>query len=387
MLLSSSFTSNSEGLWRYWRLPYGKPRYRREIALILLSTLCALLLIDAAVGLVFRPSADPRHPLSRLQGYFDYGRSLEGKLRRMVGPVPGGEAPIVHAGWIEPDCTVASEVRPGKLGIDIYGMSFSNHIADAMERVDHGLSFTHFGGPAAPANHSYACFIRREEAGVPRSPVQILGVLASSLPRLLTLSGLTTSFEAPMPFTYPRYTLEGQELVAHWPSVRTEADLRSALDDPGKWRAFLDELATSDFFYEPALVHAGLSDNSVTLRMVRRALAQRMFRERMAALRVSEGFAGAEDVPLVLNALLLDFAKRTRAAGERPLVILIEDAGFGGTLSRFSAPVMKANNIDYFLTSSVASPDDTGNFQADGHFIPKRDVQFAHRVLKILGRE
>ena len=77
-----------------------------------------------------------------------------------------------------------------------------------------------FGGPAAPANHSYACFVRRVEAKRDRAPIQILAMLASSIPRMETISGLTTSFEGPEPFTYPRYSLAPDgRLVGYSPSI------------------------------------------------------------------------------------------------------------------------------------------------------------------------
>ena len=170
-------------------------------------TIGALILFDAVVGLAFRQPSDPRQTSSSLQTYFDYGRSIEGKLRRLVGSTPEQDAPIVEAGWLASDCDIATPPPPGKLAFDIYGMSHSAQIAEQMLRLDSGLAGHSFGGPAAPASHSYACFVRRVEAKRDRAPIQILGILASQIPRMETISGLTTSFEGPMPFTYPRYSL------------------------------------------------------------------------------------------------------------------------------------------------------------------------------------
>ena len=80
--------------------------------------------MDAAVGFAFRPPSDPRRAPSSLQRYFDYGRSIEGKLRREVGSTPEQDAAIVKAGWLN-DCDIATSTPPGKLAFDIYGMSFS----------------------------------------------------------------------------------------------------------------------------------------------------------------------------------------------------------------------------------------------------------------------
>ncbi len=207
MLPSSSYTFSSE-LSRPGR-QYGHARLRRRVLVGLFWTIAGLVVIDIAVGLVFRMPVDARTEASSLQNYFNYGRSIEGKLRFLVGKTPAEDAPIVKSGWLSPDCDLDKSFPPGKLGFDIYGMSFSGYIADEMTRLAPELASRSFGGPAAPPNHSYACFLRRFEAKRAFAPVQILGVLASSVRRMKTITGLTTSFEGPMPFSYPRYSLSG----------------------------------------------------------------------------------------------------------------------------------------------------------------------------------
>ena len=99
---------------------------------------------------------------------------------------------------------------------------------------------------------------------------------------------------------------------------------------------FLDELATHDCFYAPRVFQADIFDHSVLARMIRRAWGQRVLRARTAALRAADGFSGAPDIAPVLRAMLIDFANKARAAGERPIVILIEDRGYGGDTFRNS---------------------------------------------------
>lgn len=388
MLPFSSSIFNSDTLWRRRPAPLGHAWLRRRILSILLWTLGAVFLLDIVTGLLFRPPTDPRRPLTSLQAYFEYGRTLEGKLRRIVGVTPSEDAAIVHAGWIERECDIASATPSGKLGIDIYGSSFSNHIADHMERLDSGIVIRRFAGPGAPPSHSYACITRRDEAKQDLAAIQILSILGSSLPRMQTLGGLTTSFEAPQPFTYPRYKSNPDgHLVANWPSIRTQEDLRATLADPNKWRDFLTELAAGDDFYGEALVRSGLSDYSVIARMIRRAWAQRLLRNHTDALRATDGFSGAPEMPRILRTMLFDFAGRARAAGARPIVILIEDRGYGGVLSATIVPTLKANDIEFVITSTLASPYDPSNFVSDGHFTPSVDAKFAREVLKLLGRE
>jgi hypothetical protein len=385
MLRSSLSTSNSElGPCKRLRV---HARLRRRILDTVLWTIGALIFIDVGVGFAFRLPSDPLRAPSSLQAYFDYGRSIEGKLRREVGSTPEKDAAIVKAGWIANECGITTPTSAGKLTFDIYGMSFSNQIADQMIRADPNLASQGFAGPAAPPNHSYACFLHRVEANLDRASVQILGILASSIPRMVTISGLSTSFEGPQSFTYPRYSLTSNgQLVGHSPSIDTEEDLRAALADSVKWRTFLNELATNDYFYSERVFQADVFDNSVLGRMIRRAWGQKALRSRTASLRAADGFSGASDIAPVLRAILIDFANRVRTAGQRPIVILIEDRGYGGTLSAIAAPALRANQVDFVTTSQIASPDDPGNFLSDGHFTPAANEKIARAVLDHLYR-
>jgi hypothetical protein len=379
MLLSSSSTFNFKKVSRVGGEMAARRRGR--IVRVLLWTVAALVLLDVVVGFTFRMPADPRRSSSSLQAYFDYGRSIEGKLRRMVGVSPDRDASIVGAGWLANECDISSTTAPDKVGFDVYGMSFSDQIADRMVKLDHEMFVHHFSGPAAPPNHSYACFARRVAANRKRASIQILGVLASSLRRMETITGLTTSFEGPQPFTYPRYFLTSDgDLRSHSPSITTEYDLREALGSSTRWRAFVDELTTNDAFYARHIFQADVFDHSVVGRMIRRAWGQRVMRDRTAAMRASDGFSAP-----VLQALLLDFVNKSRAAAELPIIILIEDRGYGGAFLSI-ATELHANDIPFLTTSMIISPDDSANFLSDGHFTPAANDKIARAVLDLLAR-
>src|ERR1700691_1835408 len=98
MLPSSSSTSSSEPARRDRQ--YGYARLRRRVVVVLLWTIAGLVVIDVAVGLAFRLPADARSEGSSLQNYFNYGSSIEGKLRSLVGRTPEEDAPIVKAGGL-----------------------------------------------------------------------------------------------------------------------------------------------------------------------------------------------------------------------------------------------------------------------------------------------
>src|SRR3546814_20927421 len=60
-------------------------------------------------------SSNPRNlSPSRLALYFDYGRSMEGRLRRATRSDPDATAPITLAGWYEP-LTARSEEHTSEL--------------------------------------------------------------------------------------------------------------------------------------------------------------------------------------------------------------------------------------------------------------------------------
>ena len=384
MLPSSSSTFSSEPA--HSDRQYGHARLRSRVLVVLLWTIAGLVVIDVAVGLAFRMPADARREGSSLQNYFNYGRSIEGKLRYLVGSTPEEDAPIVKAGWLSQDCDLETRFPAGKRGFDIYGMSFSGYIAERMTALAPELASRQFGGPAAPLNHTYACFLRRFEAKRDLAPIQIVGVLASSVRRMETISGLTTSFESPMPFSYPRYSLSPDgRLLGHMPSIESANDLRVALNDSDKWRAFEQDVASNDYFYSRPVFRADVLDHSVIARMIRRAWGQRFLNERTDALRAADGFSGAPDIPRVLGAILVDFAKKARARGTRPIVILIEDRGYGESLSSIAVPALKANDIEFVATSTIVSPDDSANFVGDGHFTPAAFEKIARAVLKLLG--
>jgi hypothetical protein len=364
-----------------------RAKFIRDARAVLLWIVTFLILLDACVGILFRPPADARVIPSPLQMYFEYGRSMEGKLRHMVGATAAEDALIVGAGWIARECGRSNLVPADKIGVEIYGMSHSNRVADQLAKQDPGLAVEHIGGPAAPLNHSYACFVQRDEAKLARAPIQIIGVLAGSVRRALTITGLTTSFEQPMPFTYPRYRLsDDRKLLAYWPTIQSPEDLRAALAQPEEWRTFLGELQEEDVFYAPELFSADFLDHSAILRMIRRAWAQRIMRNRTASLHPETGFDGAPNLVAVMQALLIDFANRARASRRRPIVLLFEDRGFGGALSKMLEPTLRANHIDFVSSASFAPADDPSKFLPDGHFTSTVDAQIAHAVLQLLGR-
>ncbi|KJC36468.1 hypothetical protein [Bradyrhizobium sp. LTSP857] len=322
---------------------------------------------------------DPRTEPTTLARYFDYGRSIEGKLTKMIGSTDAKSNRVVLAGWIENDCAPIVPPPPsGKVGVSIYGMSFSKHIASELNAIDPNLPITSYGGPAAGFNHSYACYKAANSNEQNPNKIQIIGILASSVNRMLTLGGLTTSFEAPQPFSYPRYLLAHDELHELKPVVQRPDDLR----DAAKMHAYLDQLAQEDAYYDPALFYGGLLDRSVIFRFLRRAYAHARTREiDMRLINNGVDFRPNPEVGPVMKAMLRDFAKSARNRDQIPMVILFQDQGTGSdSLYRLLGHDLEQYGLAFVRSDQIASAADPRNFITDGHFTPAVDHKIAEAV-------
>ena len=92
MSLLSLFTSSSE-----------RPLTRGRAVLLGLCTVAGLAAIDAAVNFAFAYPDDPKvTQVDQVAAYFEYGRSIEGKLARITRSDPAQTAPITLAGWYQP---------------------------------------------------------------------------------------------------------------------------------------------------------------------------------------------------------------------------------------------------------------------------------------------
>ncbi|HBE37096.1 MAG TPA: hypothetical protein DD990_38865, partial [Cyanobacteria bacterium UBA11368] len=238
-----------------------------------------LFAFDLSINFLFPYPLDPRVTSpGQLNLYFEYGRSVEGKLVRMIGATDELSAPIADAGWLDPEDGKESNnprnPAPGEdLLVAIYGMSFSNDVGEAMKKIDAKIGLRLVAAPAAPPNHSFAAY--NLDRGKQQAKVAILGILASSVKAIRTTSGLTWNFEAPAPYTYPRYFVADGKLKAIWPKVSSLAQLRAVMQDKQQWQEFVSQIRENDQFFDSLLFQRNWLDNSAIVRMIRRAYAQR----------------------------------------------------------------------------------------------------------------
>lgn len=362
----------------------------RKAFVTVLCTMFFLCVFDLAINVLFPYPANPLavHP-KQIQVYFDYGRSVEGKLSHMLGPSDDKSAAIAQAGWLDPEqwqhLNLPTRRKPGDdLLMAVYGNSFSEQVAAAVESLDPKITIRFIGGPAAPPNHSYAAYTL--DRGAHQADIVVLGILASSVKALRTLNGMTWQFEAPAPYSYPRYMLQDGKLKAIMPKVGTLAQLRAAFYDPPHWNDYIKQLQEHDEFYNSFLFHHNLLDRSAIIRMMRRAFAQRyQAMQTSQAYSKTTGFNAEVEVPL-LQAITTEFAAAVRKDGKLPIVLLFNDQGYADHLFQALKSTLESNSIPYISSHTIAPATDIRNFIPDGHFVKSVNQKIGQAMLSLINQ-
>jgi len=362
---------------------HDEPATVRGAASTAIWTVLALLAADLVVGRVFRPPQKQAVEPSALQRYFEYGRSVEGKLRAMVGPDDASSAPIARAGWLrnpEFAAELKQPTQPDHLLIAAYGQSFTKHVIEGASRLDPRIETRLLAGPAAPLSHSYALY--ESDRHSHQAQVVVIGILASALPQLATLTPMTWGFEAPTPYMYPRYRVVGGRLEGRAPPLQTLEDLRATLADPTRLAALRDLLATEDAAFDPVTFGEDLFDHLTLGRMVRRALGHRHQVSFTARYHDESGFKNRDGMLDVARALVQELGRTAAADGRVPIVLLFDDRGYPGHLHAALARTLDEAHIAYVSSHTVAPASDLNNFVPNGHFTPEVDERITRLFLE-----
>lgn len=333
-------------------------------------TLAWLVVLDLATSFAVARLA-ARRPDSSLVRYFEYGLSIETKLDRMTRlPRDAPDAQILPAGWLDPDQWRTLPTRP-QAGADklvaLYGQSFAFNATNAAVRLDGHLTLRGIGGPAAPADHSYAAYLA--DAGNAGADTVVFGILASSVSHIGSMSGMDWTFEHPAPFTFPRYRLDGGRLQAEPPVFRTEQQFRDAFAlRSTAWQAFRKQLARNDRGFSPVVFDRSWLDRSQIALLMRRGWVAHSQNYEDGVYDPVHGFAAGSEQVQVLKAILIDLAARTRARGQRLIVLLEQDQGYGDALFRALGPTLDDAHVESISTHTLFSANDPRNFQPDGHY-------------------
>ncbi len=370
----SSSTSSSD--------PRGSRRVR-DVWLVSFWCILFLAIGDLGLNVLFpQPAKRDGESAGSLRIYFDYGRSIEGKIRRMVGRTDEETHPMALAGWFEAWEQLPTGPEADGPLIAVYGMSFSARVALILEQLAPAVTLRVISAPSAPLSHSYTAYQRdRDRHG---ADVVILGILASSLARVNSITHMTANFEAPAPHMYPRYSWSGEALTSIEPPLGSLEELRAALEDPSKWSAVVDAIEMNDDFYDPFLFNANLTDGSAIVRMIRRAWGQRNFHKVVRRFHDENGFRNDRGLVSTAEALVRDFAATARADARLPVVILFNDRGYGDHLYRALQRVLTDGQIPYVSTHRIAPAGDLSNFVPDGHFTRQVEEEIAEELLGVI---
>jgi hypothetical protein len=358
----------------------------RKSALVVMWSLIWLGVIDIAVNLTFGARASAAQP-SALSRYFEYGRSVEGKLMRMVAADPNSGGQMISTGWIDP-VELASMPAQAQAGHDllmaVYGSSFAFNAAHEAAGQDRRITVRGVGGPNAPPSHSYAAY--KADAALRKADVAVFGVLSSGVPLMGSMAGLVWLFESPAPYTFPRYRVSATgELLEELPSLRTEADFRRAFGH-AEWAAFKDQLRRSDRGYDRFTFEASIADASSIVRLVRRGWVAHRQPYQEGVYDPIGGFNLESEEVRALKMMLLDLKRHTCARGERLVVVLLHTQRQADHLHQALESTLKEARIDYVSTHRLFSANDARNFVPDGHYTQQANAELG-AALRALVRD
>ena len=350
---------------------------------VLVLTLIILFVMDMNVAL-FLSWADANRQFGALVRYFDYGRSVPGKLARWEAN-PDAPGNLFNVAW--PSAMLAQsaekfakETEGGGPVIRAYGMSFVKNILHAARTHRPELQVDHHAGPGAPPNLTFSLFLDDRPNRRP-GDIAVLGILASSVPGLAALSNRTWVFEQPAPMTYPVFRLSDDGLERIDPLVQTAEQQRSLSENLEAARAWVKQLSTEDVFFSTVAFGVPILDTSPFARLVRRSLAVGAVEDTKEQILTEDAYPYEE----VLRRMIVAFAATARDDGQIPVVMLIQthDRRDADVLA-IVAPVLEEFYIPYFATAEQFDPNNISGFVADGHYKNEIDDLFGRKFLEVL---
>ena len=351
-------------------------------AAVAIWALLWIVAIDLSINLAFRNEARSSQQTS-LGRYFDYGRSVEGKLARMVAADPKDGGQMVSAGWASPEilATLPSHPEPGHdMLMAVYGQSFALITAKGAAQIDSRMTIRGVGGPGAPPSHSYASY--KADAPLRKADVVVLGVLSASVVNMRSLSGLIWMFASPAPYTFPYYRVVDGKLDEELPALRTEAQFRDAfVRKSSDWSAFKAQMQRIDYGYDRATFDATVADESAVVRLLRRGWVSHRQAYEDGVYAASEGFNPRAESLVALKAMLVDLERRTRERKERLVVLLLHTRGHADHLYGVLEGTLKQAGIEYISTHTLFSANDPSNFLPDGHYAQDASTRLSKALL------
>ena len=107
---------------------------------IALWILFYVVIIDVSINVAFRYPRDPQNiNPTFLEDYFEYGRSVEGKLAIMTRESEEASAPRVRGGWVNSEKANSLPTKTSKhdeVLVALYGMSHTQCLWEAIQKID-----------------------------------------------------------------------------------------------------------------------------------------------------------------------------------------------------------------------------------------------------------
>jgi hypothetical protein len=342
-----------------------------------------ILVIDVAINIAFAFPEDVKDTSPpRMALFFDYGRSMEGRLRRMTRDDPDMTAPITLAGWYQPLQDAVRSADAKRPTVTIYGMSHAVRLADALDKESSAFNVRSVGAPGATANWAYGAF--RRDPKRKESDIAVLAIMSSTLPMITSVAPMTWNESFPLAYTADRFRISKNGLQVIEPPFSSFAAFTEALGDDEKWRIAVAHLKQNDPFYDPLLFDATPLDHSSLVRMARRAWGSARDREAETEILTSEGFDPKSEAVRVANALLVDFAARARQEGIIPVVYIVNNYGYSDHLFNALRRTLDAHKIAYVSSHQFVDPAYPRNYLPDTHFTDANDRLLAAALRRVV---
>ena len=346
-----------------------------------------LLIIDLGINVIFPYPKDPRNiSPSALALFFEYGRSVEGKLARMTRRTDNESAPILMSGWIgNPQVKTVSgiERETSTPTITVYGMSHALQLADDMAKLGPSAKIRSFGAAGAIPSWSYAAYLSDRKQY--HSDVVVLSIMTIGVPFICTTSGTTNHFDSVWPYTYPRLVQHNGSLGSLSPPFISLSGYREYFYDSTKWRSYKHWLKENDKYYDSILYRKTILDKSSIFRMLRRAYAYSSRRKKQAEVYDERnGFNQESEEVKILLTIIENFAKDARNDDSLPVIYIINNLFTGSHLYDLLANTLKNNDIAFLSSHEICAPNDPRNYLPDTHFVPEKNLELAKAMLEVV---
>lgn len=345
--------------------------------------IAVILVFDVVIATAYSLPEGQETPENPLQRYFATGQSLEGKIRRSVGP-PGEEPYVTNRlGWI------STEILPppkdwssAETRIIFYGNSFTRRMRAQAEHLQPSAATVSRYGPSAPINHTYALF--EQDPLRPEASMVVVGVLSKSMPYIQSIAWLSASFDNPTPYTFPKYYIEDGELRTITPKIITrDRFIQSVRDQGADWQLFIDDLKKHDPGWDRFLFAENFTDEMASLRLLRRAWSRRAHTSLEANVySESKGYNLENRYIQAVPLLLEQMYQQSVHDQQKFLVALFHAQGEPGHLEGWLGAELEKRGIPYISSADHFSAMDPSNFISDGHYSDENDAKLAHEVLR-----